>query len=74
MNDVYFRAWIANTVHAISGIWPLDWRGSERKRALTYAEISAAACQEEIARKFRIIFTESMRDRRVVSTHKPTIH
>jgi hypothetical protein len=47
MDNVYFRQWVANTVHAISGIWPHDWRCKSRKWPLTIEEIRAAACQEE---------------------------
>lgn len=46
---IYFRAWVANSVYAVSGIWPLDWQGSQRKCALTFAEVRAAACQEVFA-------------------------
>ena len=46
LDNVFFRQWVANTVHAISGIWPQDWRGSQRKWPLTTAEIHAIACQE----------------------------
>jgi hypothetical protein len=46
MDNVYFRQWVANTVHAISGIWPKDWRGLQRQWPLTTAEIGVVACQE----------------------------
>lgn len=39
MDNIYFRAWVANAVHAVSGIWPLDWQGSQREHALTFEEI-----------------------------------
>jgi hypothetical protein len=45
IDNLYFRAWLANTIHAVSGIWAYDWRGLERKRSLTFAEIQCAACQ-----------------------------
>ena len=39
MDNIYFRAWVANAVHAVSGIWPLDWQGSHREWPLTCEEI-----------------------------------
>ena len=46
MDNVYFRQWVANTVHAISGIWPKDWRWVQRQWPLTIEEIRVVACQE----------------------------
>ena len=31
LDTIEFRAWLANTVYAVSGIWSYDWRGSQRK-------------------------------------------
>jgi hypothetical protein len=74
MDDVYFRAWVANTCYAISGIWPLDWQGSQRKCALTTEEIRAAACQEVWERKFAHHFAELERLGELGTTNKPRIH
>ena len=60
--SVWFRAWVANAVHAVSGIWPYDWSGSQRKCPLTVEEIRAAACQEAFAEKFEHRFSDPMRD------------
>ena len=61
LSNIHFRAWVANAVHAVSGIWPLDWQGSQRKRALTCEEIRMAACQEEMADSFHVLFSDSAR-------------
>jgi hypothetical protein len=45
MNDLHFRIWVANTVHDVSGMWPYEWRGMERKRPLTYSDNPDSACQ-----------------------------
>lgn len=52
LDCVYFRAWVANTVWELSGIWCLDWQGSQRKSLLTIEETRDAACQEAFAEKF----------------------
>ncbi len=36
MNDVHFRLWVARSIHAVSGIWPLEFIETEREWALTY--------------------------------------
>jgi hypothetical protein len=69
-DSIYFRAWVANTVHALSGIWPYDWQGSQRKCPLTYVEVRAAACQEDFAEKFDAEFLDSVRDSARVTTNK----
>lgn len=75
MNEnVYFRAWLANTVYAISGIWTLDWCGSQRKCPLTFEEIRMAACQEAFDRKFDSQYRESMRVTQLAATHKAYFH
>ena len=33
-----FALWVANSVHAVSGIWPQHLCASEREYALTYAQ------------------------------------
>ena len=40
-----FALWVANTVYAISGIWPLHLCGVDGKCALTFAQTRAPACQ-----------------------------
>jgi len=74
MDNIYFRAWVANTVHAISGIWPLDWQGSQRKCALTVEEIRMVACQEAFdvfAHHENCVF---MRDTSEALTNKRLLH
>jgi hypothetical protein len=41
----YFDLWVAETIFAISGIWPEDLCGLERECALTFSEVRMAACQ-----------------------------
>lgn len=72
-NNPHFRAWVANAVHAISGIWPLDWQGSERKRALTTEEVRTAACQEVFAESFTEQFRSRLWDGESVSTQQQKI-
>jgi len=45
MDNLHFRIWVANTVHDVSGMWPYEWRGMERKRPLTYSENPDSPCQ-----------------------------
>jgi len=40
-----FALWVANTVYAISGIWPQHLCGMPSKEALTSTESRAAGCQ-----------------------------
>ena len=62
MNEsIYFRAWVANAVHAVSGIWAYDWSGSQRKHALTCEEIRMAACQVAGDENSHVLFRDSMR-------------
>mgnify|MGYP001228224721 CR=1 FL=1 len=74
MDSVYFRAWVANTVYAISGMWAFDWRGSQRTCALTTAEIRAAACQEVFERKLHSMNSMLARHGRLATTHKRVLH
>ena len=60
-DSIYFRAWCANAVHAVSGIWAYDWRGMQRKHALTVEEVRAAACQEGLLQNFDGSIQASMR-------------
>jgi hypothetical protein len=74
MELIYFRAWVANTVYAISGIWAYDWRGSERKWLLTSEEIRMAACQEVSERYLHVLFQASALDSRLGTTNKRVLH
>ena len=70
-SNPHFRAWVANAVHAISGIWPLDWQGSERKRALTVEEIRAGICQEAFADSLEVWFRSRLWDSESASANQP---
>jgi hypothetical protein len=74
MENIYFRAWVSNAVHAVSGIWPLDWQGSQRKHALTCEEIRVAACQEGLEVFFHSQNQAFMRDASEVPTNKRLLH
>lgn len=54
IENLFFRAWLANTVHAISGIWAYDWRGSQRKWPLTTAEIRVLEASSDFT-KHRVL-------------------
>lgn len=72
IDNVYFRAWVANAVHAVSGIWPYDWQGSQRKCALTVEEVRAVARQVAGYEKVADDFSASMRHSRLAATHIAT--
>lgn len=69
-DNAFFRAWVANTVWSLSGIWSLDWRGSTRKRALTYAEIRMVACQEGTVSAFSEHYQAFTLDNLIVPTNQ----
>ena len=74
MDSIYFRAWLANTIYAISGIWSYDWRGSERKWLLTCEEIRTAACQEVSEPNLHGKNSSLMRHSRLATTNKRVLH
>ena len=74
LDNIFFRAWVANTCWELSGIWSYDWRGLSRKRALTFAEIRMVACQEVNEPFFDDANRAFMRVTSEVVTNKRVLH
>ena len=67
------REWVANTVEAVSGIYPAYLCGPDAKLVPTHEQSGATACQEGFAVFLTALILDSMRLPRLGATNKRSV-